>query len=86
MSKIDEIISSIPDNKMSEGYQKQKEGLLDQLALNASAYRLQEANKRITDDQKKQLLSEIGESLIMIQEQLNEIDRRLNSSSEALKG
>jgi len=63
MNKIDEIIKGIPDNKMSDAYVQQKVRLEEQLALNATAYRLQESNTILTEDQKKELLKEIEENL-----------------------
>ena len=85
MSDIDKIIDSIPDAEMSEAYDKQHGALMSQLALNAAAYRLQDANVGLTTAEKTKNMADVGKSIIAIKSQLDEIDRRRNGASKALK-
>ncbi len=81
--EIDDIISEIPDTQMAEGYVKQRAALQEQMALNAAAYRLMQAQDDSSD--KEITLRQIGNALKAIRNQLLEIDRRLSGASEMLK-
>lgn len=84
--EVNNIIAGIPNDQMEEGYKQQREALIKQLALNAAAYRMQESNKLLTGEDREQELGKLGAVIIQIQASINDIDKRLNGASEALKG
>ncbi len=84
MNKIDKLIATIPTDQMQTGFQQQRTNLEQQLALNAAAYRLQQANTALSDADRKQVLRQIADGLLMIQAQIDDIDRRLNGAANAL--
>lgn len=83
--RINKIIAGIPNDQMEDGYRQQRESLIRNLALNAAAYRMQESNSQLQGDARKEELSKIGVVLIQLKASIDDIDKRLNGASEALK-
>lgn len=84
MEDVNKIIGDIPSDQMADAYQRQKATLEQQLATNATAYILQKANTLMSKENLEKVLNEIGKSIGSIKLQLDDIDKRLNASSEAL--
>ena len=84
MATVDEIIASIPNDQMETGYREQRTSLERQLALNAAAYRLQETMGG-DKEARKASQANIGEIIKQLKASIDDIDKRLNGASEALK-
>lgn len=82
---VNKIIAAIPNDQMEDGYRQQREALTKQLALNAAAYRMQESNKLLVGEEREQQLEQIGAAIVQVKASIDEIDKRLNGASEALK-
>ena len=85
MSQIEEIIKSISNDVMEEGYLEQKRNMERMLGLNAAAYRVQQASNGMSPEEKEKALTQTGKVLVQIKASLDEIERRMNGASEALK-
>lgn len=83
--EVNKIIAGIPNDQMEEGYRQQREALTRQLALSAVTYRMQESNDLLVGEEKEKELGKIGALLVQLQTTINDIDKRLNNASEALK-
>ncbi len=86
MTNIDKIIDGIPDKEMTDGYQQQRANLARQLALNASAYRVQQSTNSVGAEEKAGILAALGKSIKQIKASMDEVDRRLDGAAKSLKG
>ena len=83
--QVNKIIAGIPTDEMLDGYRQQRDSLQKNLALNAAAYRMQESNALLKGEARKVELGKIETVIIQLSASIDDIDKRMNGASEALK-
>lgn len=83
---IDDYAALVDPAKMREVLLERRSQLASQLAANVLSYQLEEQNDALTGDERTRALAEMETRVKVVGKALQECDRRLLASEEALRG